>query len=122
LAFTAGAEMWLLGALLGGVVWGAYLLVCGGFSGIDANDAFSSIRVPHYKNFLQLRIEPERLTIYPLGLKKVPAQRSRRKVRPQRGEVSPSLLEPRTALTPKLIEASIVIEVARVKRVADLRA
>jgi len=122
LAFTAGAEMWLLGTLLGGVVWGAYLLMCGGFFGIHANDAFSSIRVPHYKNFLRLRIEPERLTIYPIGLKKVPARRSWRKVRPQRGEVSPSLLEPRTPLTPKLIEAPIVVEVARVKRVADLRA
>jgi len=120
-AFTAGMEMWLLGTLLGGVVWGAYLLVCGGFFGIHANDAFSSIRVPHYKNFLRLRIEPERLTIYPIGLKKVPSRRSWRKVRPARGGDSGSLLEPRTPLTPKLIEAPIVVEVAGVKRVANLR-
>jgi hypothetical protein len=121
LAYTAGIEMWAVGALLGGLVWGLYLLVCGGFAGKHSNDTFSAIRVPHYKNFLRLRIEPERLTIYAIGLKKVPRRGTWRKVRPAHADVlDKSLLQPRTPLNPKLIESPIIIDVADVKRISEL--
>lgn len=64
--------MILLGALVGGSLWGLYWVLTGLFGRMHAEDAFAALRIKDYKNFLRLKFERDRLTIYPLGLDKVP--------------------------------------------------
>jgi hypothetical protein len=61
-----------LGALVGGSLWGFYWVLTGLFGRMHAEDAFAALRIKHYKNFLRLKFERDRLTIYPLGIDKVP--------------------------------------------------
>ena len=62
-----------LGALIGGSLWGLYWVVTGVVGRMHAEDAFAALRIQNYKNFLRLKFEPDKLTIYPLGIDKVPA-------------------------------------------------
>ena len=64
--------MIVLGALVGGSLWGFYWVLTGLFARMHAEDAFAALRIKNYKNFLRLKFEPDRLTIYPLGIDKVP--------------------------------------------------
>jgi hypothetical protein len=59
------------GALVGGSLWGLYWVLTGLWR-MHAEDAFAALRIKHYKNFLRLKFEPDRLTIYPLGVDKIP--------------------------------------------------
>ncbi|MBX9590332.1 MAG: hypothetical protein K2X43_13580 [Hyphomonadaceae bacterium] len=61
-----------LGALAGGSLWGLYWVLTGLFARMHAEDAFAALRIKNYKNFLRLKFERDRLTIYPLGIDKVP--------------------------------------------------
>lgn len=61
-----------LGALIGGSLWGLYWVLTGVFGRMHAEDAFAALRIKNYKNFLRLKFERDRLTIYPLGIDKVP--------------------------------------------------
>ena len=64
--------MVVLGALVGGSLWGFYWVLTGMIARMHAEDAFAALRIQGYKNFLRLKFEPDRLTIYPLGVDKVP--------------------------------------------------
>jgi hypothetical protein len=61
-----------LGALIGGSLWGLYWVLAGIVARMHAGDAFAALRIRNYKNFLRLKFEPDKLTIYPLGIDKVP--------------------------------------------------
>jgi hypothetical protein len=61
-----------LGALIGGSLWGLYWVVTGVMARMHAEDAFAALRIKNYKNFLRLKIEPDKLTIYPLGIDRIP--------------------------------------------------
>jgi hypothetical protein len=61
-----------LGALVGGSLWGLYWVLTGLFARMHAEDAFAALRIKNYKNFLRLKFEHDRLTIYPLGIDRVP--------------------------------------------------
>jgi hypothetical protein len=61
-----------LGALVGGSLWGMYWVVTGVVGRMHAEDAFAALRIKNYKNFLRLKFEPDKLTIYPLGIDRVP--------------------------------------------------
>ncbi len=65
-----------LAALVAGfasaTVFGLYLLVSILFKR-HWNEAFSSLHIRHYKNFLRLQIDEEGLTVYPIGLRRVPS-------------------------------------------------
>jgi hypothetical protein len=61
-----------LGALIGGSLWGFYWVLTGMIARMHAEDAFAALRIQNYKNFLRLKFEPDRLTIYPIGIDKVP--------------------------------------------------
>jgi hypothetical protein len=61
-----------LGALVGGSLWGLYWVLAGIVARMHAGDAFAALRIRNYKNFLRLKFEPDKLTIYPLGIDKVP--------------------------------------------------
>lgn len=100
----------LLGGILGGMVWGVYWAMTSALFGMHM-DAFSALGIANYKNFLRMSFEPDKLTIYPIGLDKVPGRRGWRA--PLAGERLPShnpLILPKKPLEPKLIEEPIVIK------------
>ncbi|MGE0055949.1 MAG: phospholipase D-like domain-containing protein [Hyphomicrobium sp.] len=100
----------ILGGILGGMVWGIYWAITSALFGMHM-DAFSALGIANYKNFLRMSFAPDRLTIYPVGLAKVPGKRGWRA--PLAGEVLPShnpLILPKKPLKPQLIEGPIVIE------------
>ena len=66
------ALMISLGALVGGSLWGLYWVLTGVLGRMHAEDAFAALRIKRYKSFLRLKFEPDRLTIYPLGIDKIP--------------------------------------------------
>ena len=61
-----------LGALIGGSLWGFYWVVTGVIGRMHAEDAFAALRIQNYKNFLRLKFEPDKVTIYPLGVDRIP--------------------------------------------------
>ena len=63
------ATMVITGALLGGLVFGGFLLFSLNVLGLQWTNAFSSLRNQDYKNFARLRIDRQgRLTVYPFGI------------------------------------------------------
>ena len=60
------------GSLVGGSLWGMYWVVSGLFGRMHAEESFAALRIKNYKNFLRMKFEPDKLTIYPLGVDKVP--------------------------------------------------
>jgi hypothetical protein len=70
----AGLLILVAGWLVSGVIMGVYLLVSLNLFGRHSNEAFSSLRIEDWKQFLRLRIDDKGgLTIYPIGLERVPA-------------------------------------------------
>ncbi len=61
-----------LGALIGGSLWGFYWVLTGVIGRMHAEDAFAALRIQNYKNFLRLKFERDKLTIYPLAIDRVP--------------------------------------------------
>jgi hypothetical protein len=91
---SVGLIIWVgvIGGIIAATVMGLYLLVSLNGFGKHWNEAFSSMRIKSYKNFLRLRIAPDgSLTIYPIGLKDVPRDRFDP---PRNPPLSPRLIEP----------------------------
>jgi hypothetical protein len=71
--WAAAPIIWLLSYLIGPFIMGVYLLISLNVFGRHYNEAFSSLAVQDWKNFLRLKIDAEgKLTIYPIGIKRVP--------------------------------------------------
>jgi hypothetical protein len=103
------ALMVVLGALAGGALWGFYWVLTG-IARMHAEDAFAALRIQSYKNFLRLKLEPDRLTIYPLGVDKVPDRYGW--LNAPMGAAAPPhnpKLVPRKPVDVRLIESPIVI-------------
>lgn len=62
----------VFGSVVSATVFGIYLLLSLNLSNRHWNEAFSSLRIADYKCFLRMKIGPEGLTLYPIGLDKVP--------------------------------------------------
>ena len=79
-------------------------------------DAFAALRIKHYRNFLRMKFEPDQMTIYPIGVDKVP-RFSGWTSHPADGPVPEgrSTLVPREPLVPHLIEEPIIIRPEYVK-------
>ncbi|MGI9464201.1 MAG: hypothetical protein ACR2OM_09690, partial [Aestuariivirgaceae bacterium] len=61
--------MVIVGAVLGGLVFGGFLLFSLNVLGLQWTNAFSSLRNGDHKNFVRLRIDRKgRLTVYPAGI------------------------------------------------------
>ena len=102
------ALMLLGGFVFGALIMGLYLLLSLNLFGRHGNEAFSSLGVEDWKNFLRLHInEKGELTIYPIGLKRVPRKWKRR----ADGTAGPELIpaDP-DATKPELIECPIVMQ------------
>ncbi len=104
-------EIAILGGLLGGLIWGAYWVVTGLLWRMHTEDAFAALRIKHYKNFLRMRFDRDKLTIYPIGLDKVPKRRTGWQAAPASGSnmVNQPRLIAKVPLEPELIEEPIVI-------------
>jgi Calcineurin-like phosphoesterase len=99
------------GYVVGAFIMGLYLLISMNVFGRHSNEAFSSLAIQDWKNFLRLHIDNTgNLTIYPIGIKRVP-----RRWEPHgAGETGPELIsKDRRATGPALIEPPIVMEKAR---------
>jgi hypothetical protein len=82
----------ILGGIIAATVMGIYLFICLSAGGWHWDEAFSALRIRHYKNFLRMRIDAQgRLTIYPVGLTNVPRDAQ---IPPENPELSPHLIEP----------------------------
>jgi len=70
--------MVVLGGGVGGVVIGAYLTLSLNLFGANLTNAFSSLRIAEYKNFLRLRLTGDgELVVYPLGIDEPTAEPAR---------------------------------------------
>ncbi len=68
----AGLIIFVLGWIVGSIVMGIYLLVSLNLFKRHANEAFSALASPDWKNFLRMRIDPDGgLTIFPIGIRRV---------------------------------------------------
>jgi hypothetical protein len=99
--------MIVLGGVAGGLIWGCYLAITGLFGAGFAEKAFAILRIKGYRSFLRLRLEPNQLTIYPVGLKRFPSKK--RAWRKSREYKAATELVPDAPLAPELIEPPIVI-------------
>jgi hypothetical protein len=101
--------MVLLGTLVGGSIWGAYLTLTGLFARGSAETAFAALRLKGYRSFLRMQFGADRLTIYPAGFKHELSQRNWRPPTP--AEASLGLdTAPRQRLRAELIAAPVVVE------------
>jgi hypothetical protein len=91
------------GGIVAATVMGLYLLISLNCFSVHWNEAFSSLRIRDYKCFLRFRIAPNGdLTIYPIGLRNVPADHGEKLYNPT---LNPRLIEP--AIKIKAVAASI---------------
>lgn len=104
--------MVLLGAFVGGGIWGLYWVTTGVFARMHSEEAFAALRLKRYKNFLRIKVERDTLTIYPLGVDKIPGPDDW--IEPPRGKPNPESSNPKLIpvhpIDVRLIEAPIVIQ------------
>ncbi len=98
------------GGIVAGFVWGLYLFISCAFFKRHWNDAFSALRSPDYKNFLRLKLERDRLTIYPIGLWRTPTRVEWRLGK----DATAGRYVPLTKLSPELIDGPIVVEAVNI--------
>jgi hypothetical protein len=94
LTFLGGVTlMYGVGGMLGGFLTGCYLIVANLLLKVHDNEAFSAFHYQDHKNFLRIHITQETITIYPIGIRRVP--REWKEVTDP--AASPSLFEPATS-------------------------
>ena len=98
-----------LGGLLGGFIFGTYWVLAGLIARMHTGDAFGALGIRNYKNFLRMKFDAHGLTIYPIGVDKLPSTKScnkeRRKSPPERKPLNGNpLLEIKRTLKPFLIQ------------------
>ena len=64
-------SVYLVGALIGGLVFGIYLSGSNLLAGYHRTEAFSALRDANHKSFLRMHLSRDGLVIYPLGFKEV---------------------------------------------------
>ncbi len=103
-------EMIFIGGFLGALLWGLYWVLAGCILRMHTEDAFAALRISDYRNFLRMKFEPDKLTIYPLGLDRTP--KADHWMEPPKDRPAPShnpLLVARRPIPVQLIEEPIVI-------------
>ncbi|MFP2929186.1 metallophosphoesterase family protein [Pyxidicoccus sp. 3LG] len=70
---ASGLFLFAGGFLVGPTLMGLYLLVSLNVFGCHPNEAFSSLSIPDWKNFLRIKVDRDgRLWIFPVGIRRVP--------------------------------------------------
>jgi len=98
---TSGLVVFVLGAPVGAFILGVYLFVSIRIFGRHGNEAFSSLRIQDFKQWLRLRIDAAgRLTIYAIAIDRVP-----RRWRSEKRNGEPTFeADDRRASAPRLID------------------
>jgi hypothetical protein len=112
-ALTFAAITIIIGGLIGGFIFGCYWVITSVVFGMHP-DAFSALAIKDYKNFLRMKFEKDKLTIFPVALDRVPGPREWRPWR-RKDYGDPKLrhrplLIPKSDLKTRLIEGPIEIK------------
>lgn len=106
--FFSASVMFVLGWIIGSTILGIYLYISLTAFGRHGNEAFSSLAIPDYKNFLRFRIEGNGdLTIFPIGLRRVPRSWKRQ---PEGNGGSAYEPDDKDATGPELIDGPIYVK------------
>lgn len=109
--FALAIGMLLLG-FIGGFIWGLYLTIVSWGWGDQSNDAFSAMRLDSFRHFIRLKIDDDKLTIYPVGIDKSPERKDWKfNELYKKGTTDIPVVVPNKYLEQHLIEAPIVIGV-----------
>jgi Calcineurin-like phosphoesterase len=124
-ALTFAAITVLIGGMIGGFIFGLYWVLTSALFGMHP-DAFSALAIKDYKNFLRMKFEKDKLTIYPIALDRVPGPKEWRPWR-RKDYKDPKLrhrplLVPKSEMQPRLIEGPIEIKRAEQPPYADVKA
>lgn len=109
----AGLLIFIGGWIIGSVIMGVYLFISLNIFGRHSNEAFSSLAIADYKNFIRLKIDQNGdLTIYPIGVRRVA-----RKWKEEKGKSGEARIVPddEKATLPELIEEPITIKKLKTK-------
>jgi hypothetical protein len=101
-------EMIVFGGLISGALFGLYLYASSRWWDQNHNDAFSAMRLDSHRNFLRMRIQNDEVTVYPIGLDRVP-KRHEWRLNTMRAGSPPPAYVPISPLAPRLIEGPIVV-------------
>ncbi len=105
----------LMGGFVGALIMGFYWTLTSTLFNMHCGDAFGALGIRDYKHFLRMRFEPDKVTIYPIALDKVPGRKGWRAATADERSITPSQIVPRTPFEPHLIEDPIVIEASRIR-------
>jgi hypothetical protein len=100
-------EMMPVGFLVGSTLFGLNMLITCRWLRMNRNDAFSSLRIGSFNNFLRIRLTKDGFDIFAIGLNKVPkrndwiANKNHKKEKP---DPEIPVFVPKTKLEPHLIE------------------
>jgi hypothetical protein len=97
---------------ISGTLFGIYLYLSSRYYDLNHNDAFSSMRLDSHRNFLRIRITDDSVTIYPIGLDKVPVRDEWVLNDQKEGTPPPAYVTP-NKYKPRLIETPITLNCAR---------
>jgi hypothetical protein len=106
--FASGAIIFVGAWIVGSIIFGVYLFISLNGFGRHSNEAFSSLAIQDYKNFLRMKIDPDGLTIYPIGIRRVP--RKWRAATANDHTISEFVADDTNATPPCLIEEPIHIK------------
>jgi len=119
--WLTAAEFVVVGGLLGGLIWGAYLSRVCGKDGHHYNDAFSAMRLDSYRHFLRMRIQGDELTIYPIGIDKAPKRTDWRvNEKTAKDDQNEPIYLPTKSLGEHLIEGPITVSTPQVQSVEQV--
>lgn len=94
-------EVFFVGGFMSGVLVGFYLLISSLVFKMHDNEAFSSLKIDGYKNFLRFHFQGKKLTIYPIGVQRMPKWKKIKGV-----------FKSNEALKPQLIDKPIEIDLS----------
>jgi hypothetical protein len=101
------AEMIPIGFLAGSTLFGLNMLITCNLLRMNRNDAFSSLRIGSYNNFLRLRLTEDGFDVFAVGLNEVPRRDdwvANPKHKPARPDPEQPVFIPKVDLQPHLIE------------------
>jgi hypothetical protein len=110
-----------LGRWAAGHIFGRTLLITCRRYGINNNDAFSAMKLDSYRNFLRLRIVGDTLTVFPIGLDKVPERHQWRENPKHKTDPFASVFISEPDIQPSLIEPPIEIRAQHAHSTSEVK-
>ncbi len=107
--FEIGILMGVVGGAVAGLIFGINLMLTCRFAGINHNDAFSAMRLNSFRNFLRIRILGNQITVYPIGMDRVPERDEWIDNPESASNPLASWFVSKRKLEPKLLEPAIVV-------------